>query len=124
MANILIIEDSSFQRNLLSRMVAGAGHAVTEATNGKEGLDRIILAYPDLVLCDLLMPEMGGLELLEQLKEQDINVPVIIVTANIQESVRTQCMDLGIRAFLNKPPNEAELMRAVGEALALSGGAT
>ena len=67
MANILIIEDSAFQRNVLSKTVAGAGHAVTEATNGREGLEKIVAETPDLVLCDLLMPEMSGMELIEEL---------------------------------------------------------
>ncbi len=117
MANILIVEDSAFQLNFLSKTVSLAGHDVTKATNGREGLEKIVAEAPDLVFCDLLMPEMSGLELLEELDNRGIKLPVIVVTADIQESTHKRCLELGVGAVLNKPPKADELLDAVQAAL-------
>ncbi len=117
MERVLIIDDSSFQRNMLRRIIEGAGYTVITAANGREGLEQIETGAPDVVLCDLLMPELGGRELLEILREKKSPVSVIIVTADIQKSVRQQCMDLGAVAFVNKPPDKDELLGYVRKAL-------
>lgn len=124
MAEILIIEDSTFQRNFLSKAVTEAGHTVTEAANGREGLEKIVAEAPDLVLCDLLMPEMGGIELLEDLDNRGIKLPVIVVTADIQETTRQRCLELGVSTVLNKPPKAQELLDAIEAVLKTGGGSS
>jgi len=60
-----------------------------------------------------VMPEMGGLEVLNVLKEQTHPVPVIVLTADIQVSIKNECMQLGAVGFLNKPPKENEILHAL-----------
>ena len=87
------------------------------AGNGRAGLEQVAARKPDCILTDLLMPELGGLELLETLREQGTAIPVIIITANIQESVRRRCLELGAAAVVNKPVRQEELLSALRKAL-------
>ncbi len=117
MALILIVDDSSFQRRAIRSLVRQAGHETEEAENGRAGLEKAAARKPDIILTDLLMPELGGLELLEALSEQGVAVPVIIITGNIQESVRQRCLELGAAAVVNKPVRQEELLPAIEKAL-------
>lgn len=117
MALILIVDDSSFQRRVIRNLVRQAGHETEEAENGRAGLEKAAARKPDIILTDLLMPELGGLELLEALSEQGAAIPVIIITANIQESVRRRCLELGAAAVVNKPVRREELLPALEKAL-------
>ncbi len=118
MALILIVDDSSFQRRVIRNLVRQAGHETEEAENGRAGLEKAAARKPDIILTDLLMPELGGrLELLEALSEQGAAVPVIIITANIQESVRRRCLELGAAAVVKKPVRQEELLSALEKAL-------
>jgi YesN/AraC family two-component response regulator len=69
---------------MLKKMVVEFGHETIEAGNGREGLEKITSEEPDLVLTDILMPEMEGTELLELLRETNMDVNVIVISANIQ----------------------------------------
>ena len=117
MALILIVDDSSFQRSVIRNLLRAAGHVTDEAENGRAGLTKVAARKPDCILTDLLMPELGGLELLETLREQGTAIPVIIITANIQESVRRRCLELGAAAVVNKPVSQEELFPAIEKAL-------
>jgi len=125
MARILITDDSAFLRRRLRTILDAAGHQVLEAANGVECLDRIATETPDLLLLDLVMPEMGGLEVLAALKGAGNATPVVVLTADIQESVRAECLQLGAFAFINKPPKAEAILAALQEALSpdQSGGA-
>ena len=118
MALILIIDDSSFTRKALARMVKAEGHETLEASDGRAGLEMAASHTPECILVDLMMPEMDGLKVLEVLRDQGSRIPRIVVTADIQRSVREQCLGLGAMAVLNKPPQKDELQetltRAVG----------
>ena len=111
MAKVLLVDDSMFTRSMLKKIVLGIGHEVIEASNGREGLDGIINEKPDLVITDLLMPEMDGIELLSYVKDKNIKTPVVVVSANVQASVRQQCLGLGATEFFNKPPNKDEIQK-------------
>ena len=63
------------------------------------------------------MPDMDGLKVLKSLSESDSTVPVIVITADIQESVQKQCLELGVYAFINKPPKEEEVRNAVNKVI-------
>ena len=121
MAKILIIDDAGFSRHMLGRIVGAVGHQIIEAENGEEGLTKILEEKPDLVLSDLLMPVMSGEELLAVLKEKQVDIPVIIMTSNIQQTIIQKCHDLGAAAFLNKPPKKEELWQKIEELLQKSG---
>ena len=122
MARILLIDDSSFQRRRVAKVVKQAGHEVlAEASNGKDGLELLSKQSPACVLLDLLMPEMDGLQVLAALQERGSKVPVVVVTADIQEEVHQQCMDLGARAIVTKPPKPDELKRGLRTVLEQGG---
>ena len=113
MARILIIEDSSFTRKAIARMVKAQGHEIIEAANGEEGLEKAVSNSPDCITLDLIMPGMEGIEVLESLRERGSNIPVIVISADIQEDTRKQCMQLGATAVINKPPKEEELQSTI-----------
>ncbi len=117
MSKILIIDDAKFTRTMLKKMITELGHETIEAENGKEGLDKICKEEPDIVLTDILMPEMEGTELLRLLREANMDVKVIVITANIQDTIKNQCMRLGVSGFFGKPPDKAELKKAIEEIL-------
>ncbi len=109
MAKVLVIDDSSFQRKWIVRTVQALGHHAVEATNGREGLEMIDAEKPECITVDLNMPEMTGLEFLEEVKTRNLTTPVIVVTADIQSATRQRCEELGAVAFLNKPFRPSEL---------------
>lgn len=103
MATILIIEDSRFTRSSIVKTLKAHGYDVLEADNGARGLAMIDEHAPDLVISDLLMPEMDGFEFLESLRSRGSTVPVIIMSADIQETTRRRVIELGAKTLLNKP---------------------
>ncbi len=113
MAQILIIDDSLFQRKVISKILQEAGYEYREAQNGKEGLAQIRLEKPDLVLLDLLMPEVDGFSVLQELQKDPAPVPVIVLTSDVQMSTREECMNLGAKDFVNKPVHSEELLPAI-----------
>lgn len=114
MLKILLIEDSKFQRLRLERALKSAEHSVTLACDGKEGLEKIHSDEPyDLIISDLMMPVMTGLELLEELKGKPNIPPIVILTADIQQPVKNRCLELGAKKFVNKPVSEEELVNEV-----------
>ena len=113
MARVLIIEDSSFQRLLIRDAMEGWGLETLEAESGKEGLARIDDGKPDLVLLDLLMPELDGIQVLREMRQRQQQIPVVVLTADIQDSARRQCLDLGAADVLCKPLRKEDLDRAI-----------
>jgi two-component system chemotaxis response regulator CheY len=90
---------------------------VVEAEDGMTALERYFLEKPQLVLLDLVMRGMSGLDVLDKLHELDPNVRAIVVTADIQDSSRELAAAGGACAFLNKPVDRASLLSAVSGAL-------
>lgn len=113
MARILVIDDSFLQRRILSGFIRNRGHEVLEAEGGQVGLELLEAGAVDLVLLDLLMPEMSGFDVLGTIRNQGDELPVVIVSADIQEAARARCEELGATAFLNKPVDEGGLFTAV-----------
>lgn len=103
MAKVLVIDDSSFQRKWIVKAVQQLGHDAVEASDGQEGLNMLTSEKPDCVTVDLNMPTMNGLQFLANTSDINSDVPVIVITADIQDATRKQCQRLGARAFLNKP---------------------
>lgn len=117
MAVILIIDDSASYRERIGTLVHREGYEVLKARDGLEGLQMITSHTPDCIIMDLLMPKMGGMELLKVMNEKGCNIPVIVITANIQGGVREQCLGLGAWGFIEKPPKRNELKSAIIKAL-------
>lgn len=122
MARILVVDDSLSARWIFVRMLKAGGHEVLEASSGRQAVKKTVSYKPDCMLLDLLMPEMDGFEVLNILKRKGLTIPVIVLSADIQETTRTKCLELGAVDFLNKPPEEAELLDAVKNVLGSKGG--
>jgi CheY-like chemotaxis protein len=117
MALILIIDDSSYQRRLIRRFIEAKGHQIIEAVNGRDGLEMITTHTPDCVLLDLIMPEASGFDLLETLQQQNIKIPVVVITADVQTSTHRQCKELGAAAIINKPVDSEQLFEVIDQIL-------
>ena len=124
MALILLIDDSSYMRSVIRSFLSPDGHEILEAENGYKGLQMIHERSPDCLILDLIIPDIDGLKVLKALNDQGSKTPVIVVTADIQGSVRKQCLELGAKAFVNKPPKKEELCKIVRDILAIKQEAT
>lgn len=113
MPTLLIADDSMFQRFMVGKAVKAAGFQVREARSGQECLDEIRRHPPDGILLDLNMPDGKGLDVLEILQAEGRRIPVVVLTADIQETVRRRCAELGAALFLNKPIDEGVLVDAL-----------
>ncbi len=119
MGRFMIVDDSVFQRRNLGLFVKQLGsEVVCEASNGREAIELYPAVNPDLVLMDLVMPEMEGIDALEQLLELDRNAKIIVVSSLGYSEVVDRALSLGARQFITKPVNfneSADMVRAVLE---------
>ena len=113
MAKILIVDDSGMSRRTLRKILEPAGHEISEAEEGIVALERYFLDKPDLVLLDLTMTGMYGVEVLNKLREMDPQARVIIASADIQSSTREMVDASGASAFINKPFTSEKVLSAV-----------
>ena len=116
-AKILLVDDSGLARRAVRQMLETAGYDVAEAEDGMTGLERYFLEKPDLVLLDLVMRGMNGLDVLKKLQQLNAAVRVIVVSADVQDSSRELAASAGASGFLNKPVNRVGLLTAVAKAL-------
>lgn len=121
MAKILIIDDSSFQRKWIAKVVRALGHNAVEAADGEEGLNKLDSEKPDCVTVDLNMPKMDGMGFLSNTVDRTAKVPIIVVTADIQDATKKQCQNLGACAFLNKPFRPGDLKHLLNDCLKQTG---
>ena len=100
---ILLVDDSGMARRGARQILESAGYTVAEADDGLVALERYFLEKPDLVLLDLVMKGMSGLDVLRKLTEMDADARVIVVSADVQDSSRLLVEAGGAVGFLNKP---------------------
>ncbi|CAN2039924.1 Response regulator [Candidatus Magnetomoraceae bacterium gMMP-15] len=117
MARIVVMDDSNFQRMVLTKIVKAEGHEIFEAGDGREGLFKIATYWPDCVMVDLVMPNVGGLDVLEVLSNKQFKVPVIVITADIQETTRERCQNLGAAGFIIKPIKADQVRKTLHQVL-------
>jgi CheY-like chemotaxis protein len=117
---ILVVDDNELNRDLLSRRLRRDGHVVTVAEHGRAALDRMAKEPFDLVLLDIMMPELTGYEVLEIIKADAglRDIPVVMITAATEEESIVRCLSLGAEDHLPKPFNPAILRARVGSSLA------
>ncbi len=114
---ILVVDDEESSRVGLSKLLEKANYAVATAENGKEALEKVKGNVCDLVITDMRMPLMGGIQLLRELKEQAPDVGVIIVTAYGEVDSYLEAMNLGAFEYLNKPIKVDELKKMIAKVL-------
>ncbi len=104
MSKILVVEDDKFLREMITRKLKKEGYEVFQAVDGEEGLEKIRGEHPDLILLDLIMPGVGGFEVLEEAKEdKEISeIPIVILSNLGQKSEVDRGLELGAEDFLIK----------------------
>jgi two-component system, chemotaxis family, chemotaxis protein CheY len=117
MARVLVVDDSAYQRIKFRKFLEAAGHEVLEGRDGDEGLFMAANSEADCMVLDLLMPKVSGMDVLRELHEKQLTLPVIIHTSDIQEQTRQECLALGAVAFLNKPSQEEDVLAAIAQAI-------
>ena len=115
---ILIVDDSALSRRTLRRILEAAGYEVVEADDGITALEVYFLEKPSLVLLDLVMKGMYGIDVLVKLREMDQQVRVVVASADIQRSTRKMVDEAGALGFINKPFVKEQVVAAVEAALA------
>ncbi|MFL5620664.1 MAG: PP2C family protein-serine/threonine phosphatase [Gemmatimonadaceae bacterium] len=117
---ILVVDDNELNRDLLSRRLQRDGHTVVIAEHGRAALERLAAQPFDLVLLDIMMPELTGYEVLEIMKNDAAlqHIPVVMITAATEEDSIVRCLLLGADDHLPKPFNPAILRARVGSSLA------
>ena len=116
-ARILVVDDSGLARRLVKQYLEEQGHTVEEATDGAQALERYVLNRHDLVILDMVMHGMYGVEVLEKLRELNPDLRVIVVTADIQKTTREQVKAGGAVAMINKPVKKEELISVLNTIL-------
>ena len=101
--SVLLAEDNDINALLVIALLAREGHAVERVSNGQEALDALSKKAYDLVLMDVHMPVMDGLEATRQIRARGLGLPVIALTANAMDEDRRICLDAGMNDYLAKP---------------------
>jgi two-component system chemotaxis response regulator CheY len=114
---VLLVDDSALARRGVRQILEREGYVVVEAEDGLIALERYFLEKPDIVLLDLVMKGIGGLDVLDKLRQMDPGARVVVVSADIQDSSRQMAHDSGARAFVNKPIDRAEIVNIVAGVL-------
>jgi two-component system chemotaxis response regulator CheY len=116
-ARILIVDDSSLARRRARTILEGAGFEVSEAEDGISALERYFVTKPDLVLLDLVMKGMYGLDVITKLREMDPQARIIVVSADVQTSSHEMVAEAGAAAFMIKPFDPDEMVATINSTL-------
>jgi two-component system KDP operon response regulator KdpE len=122
-SQVLVVDDEAETRRLLRDTLEQEGYKVQTAGSGEEALRQVETAPPDLLVLDLVLPDMSGLELCKRLREWS-EVPIIAVSAQTQERTKVETLDQGADAYLTKPFGLGEFLARVRGVLRRAGGAT
>jgi len=113
----MVVDDSAMSRRILRDILEGEGHEVIEAQDGIAALETYFLHKPDLVLLDLIMRGMYGLDVLKKVREMDNRARVIVATADIQTSTQALVQEAGAVAFVTKPFVREEIIKTVRQVI-------
>jgi CheY-like chemotaxis protein len=120
---ILVVDDDPVIHRLLQHHLQRAGYQMLSATNGREAFDIASREHPGLIVMDVMMPEVNGLDALRELKKADAtkDIPVIVITANSHAIVSKESGLAGGAVFMTKPFSPAQLLNEVRRLLPLNG---
>lgn len=114
MAKILIVDDAAFMRKVICDTLSKNGYTdLHEAVDGADAVEKYFELKPDLVLMDITMPNMDGLEALKAIRAKDSNANVVMCSAMGQETMVVEAVQSGIKDFIVKPFKEDRLLKAV-----------
>jgi len=115
---ILVIDDELGIQKILSRILSNAGYEVAIASNGKEALDKLETVSVDLIMLDMNMPEMDGLNFLRRVKEHDItHAPVLMISGDVNPANIVESYKLGVYDFIRKPEKTEVMLKRVENGL-------
>jgi two-component system chemotaxis response regulator CheY len=114
---ILVVDDSSLARRRARGILEAGGYEVIEAEDGMVALERYFIEKPDLVMLDLVMKGMYGLDVLARLREMDPVARVVVVSADVQTSSHEMAAEAGAAGFLIKPLDETEALAIIRKVL-------
>ena len=112
MNKVLYIEDNPLNMRLVKKYLQSMGIEMIEAVDGFSGLDKAMQAQPDLVLVDVNLPDIDGLEVTRRLRSDNktAEMPIVALTANAMHGDRERCLNSGCDAYLAKPVSRVELI--------------
>jgi PAS domain S-box-containing protein len=115
--NVLLVEDNEVNQKLATTLLARQGHHVIVAVNGQEGLQKLAGQDYDLILMDMQMPVMDGIEATQRIRHAEKNtgkhIPIIAMTANAMQGDRERCLNAGMDGYISKPINIEELFQII-----------
>ncbi|HYW96496.1 MAG TPA: response regulator [Bacteroidales bacterium] len=110
---ILVVEDDEASREFLSEVIGSLGYKLITAKNGREGIDHFKKYGADLILLDIRLPDINGIEVLERLKEHSPEIPVIAQTAFAMQQEREEFLSRGFDGYISKPVKPEALASAI-----------
>ena len=118
MAKILVVDDAAFMRKVIRDTLTKNGYTdITEAVDGRDAVEKYFEIHPDLVLMDITMPNMDGLEALKAIRSKDSNANIVMCSAMGQEAMVVEAVQAGIKDFIVKPFKDDRLMKTVNSIL-------
>ena len=119
MAKILVVDDSPTMLSGTSKILVSAGHDVVQATNGEEGINKAASENPDLILMDVVMPDLNGFQATRTITttENTQHIPIIMLTTKDQETDKVWAKRQGASDYIVKPPNSKELLSKIDNLL-------
>ncbi len=119
MALILVVDDSPTLMSATCKILAAAGHEVIQAGGGYEGIEKASSGKPDLILMDVVMPDINGFQATRKIttNPDTKHIPVIILTTKDQETDKVWAMRQGATDYIVKPPSKEELLSKINSAL-------
>lgn len=117
--SILIVDDDEMVRIALCELLKPEGYEIDKAVGGKEALDKINVKKYDLLMLDIIMPEMDGFELCRRIRQSEDHqdVPIVFLTAKSREEDREMGIDAGADKFLSKPISPEKLIEIISETI-------
>ncbi len=116
-ADILVVEDDATIARFVELELEHAGYAITKCTDGKEALQMVEDSRPDLLILDLMLPGMDGIEVAKQIREQGLRFPILMLTARAETQDVVSGFDAGADDYLRKPFEIPELLSRIGALL-------
>ena len=119
MATIFIIDDSPTDVRVFSTLLERAGHRVLSVGTAEEGIERVPVEMPDLIIMDVIMPGMNGFQATRTLTRDPVTkkIPIVMITTKSMETDRVWGIRQGARAFITKPVNEKDLLTCINDLL-------
>ena len=119
MVKLLIVDDAAFRRMRLMKLLVASGYDVVEAPNGEKAVEAYKIETPDMVLMDVHMPIMNGLEALQEIMKIDKKAKVVMLSSFSQQETIMKALEFGAKNFLIKPYEEKSLLSTIAKVVSL-----